>query len=62
MLLKLFKILNIKLMYKGIETYPQALNGLIPGTKGPLPCFKSLYNKLIVYVTEIIENSEHILM
>ena len=34
-------------MYKGIETYPQALNDLIPGTKG-------LYNKLIVYVTEIV--------
>ena len=36
-------------MYKGIETYPQALNGLILDTKGPLPGFKSLYNKLIVY-------------
>ena len=41
-------------MYKGIETYPQALNGLIPGTKGPLPGFNSLYNKLIVYVTKIV--------
>ena len=39
-------------MYKGIETYPQALNGLIPGAKGPLSGCKSLYNKLVVYVTE----------
>ena len=50
----MYKILNKKLMYKGIETYPQALNGLIPGTKGPLPGLKSLINKLIVYVTEIV--------
>ena len=41
-------------MYKGIETYPQALNGLIPGTKGQSPGFKSLFNKYIVYVTEIV--------
>ena len=41
-------------MYKGIGTYPQALPGLIPGTKGRLPGFKSIYNKLIVFVTEIV--------
>ena len=41
-------------MNKDIETYSQALNGLVPGTKGPLPGFKRLYNKLIVYVTEIV--------
>ena len=42
-------------MYKRIKTYPQALNGLNPGTKGPLSGFKSLYNKLIVCVTENIQ-------
>ena len=49
-------------MYKGIKTYSKALNGLIPGTKGPFPGikgpfpgFKSLYNKLIVCVTEIVK-------
>ena len=41
-------------MYKGIETYPKALNDLIPGTKAHCQALKSLYNKLIVYVTEIV--------
>ena len=32
----------------------KAKNGLFPGTKGQFPGFKSLYNKLIIYVTEIV--------